>query len=232
MKTILIADQLKEILDAEKGFIARQDIILFTAATTDDVLTVHRAEKLNLIIIGLDMPGMKCEELGFAIRNNPLLRAVSLLVLCPDDPESRERASRCSANAVLTLPVTASQLLDRAQRLLDISWRESYRVLVSVNIEGSSRDKTFFGRSENISATGMLVETDRVLVKGDRVSCSFFLPGATQLRATGEVVRVIPQAAGTKVHQYGIKFLPLTPEAVAAIEDFVEKKSQVSTSRR
>ena len=232
MKTILIADQLKGILETEKGFFSRKDIRLFTAATTDDVLSVHRAEKLSLIIIGIDMPGMKCEEFGSAIRNDRTLRAVSLVLLCPDDPAVQARASRCGANAVMTLPVTASQLLAQAQHLLNISWRESYRVLVSVSIEGSSKDKTFFGRSGNISTTGMLIETERALAQGDRVTCSFFIPRSRQVKASGEVVRVIQQVAGSKAHQYGVKFSPLAAEAAAAIEDFVDKKSQVSTSRK
>ena len=232
MKTVLIADQIKGILESETGFFARKDIKLFTAATTDEVLSVHRAEKLSLIIIGIDMPGMQCEELGALIRKDNALRAVSLVLLCPADPAVQERASRCNANAVMTLPVTASDLVERAQHFLNVPLRESYRVLVSVSIEGSSKDKTFFGRSGNISTTGMLIETERGLARGDRVTCSFFVPGSRQVRANGEIVRVIPQAAGSKLHQFGIKFSPLAPEAAAAIEDFVDKKSQVSTSRR
>jgi DNA-binding response OmpR family regulator len=232
VKTILIAEQVKGILEAEKSFFARKDIRLFTAETTDDVLSIHRTEKLNLIILGIDMPGMKCEELCAVIRSERALRAVSIVLLCPADPVLQERSSRCNANAVMTLPVSGSQVLERTQHLLSISWRESYRVLVSVNIEGSSRDKTFFGRSGDISATGMLIETERVLAQGDRVSCSFFLPGSAQLRLNGEIVRLIQQVAGAKVRQYGIKFLRIAPEAAAAIEDFIAKKSQISTSRR
>ena len=110
MKTILIADQVKGILEAETGFFARKDIQLFTAATTDEVLSVHRAEKLSLIIIGIDMPGMQCEELGCLDQEGHALRAVSLVLLCPADPAVQERASRCNANAVMTLPVTAADL--------------------------------------------------------------------------------------------------------------------------
>jgi hypothetical protein len=78
----------------------------------------------------------------------------------------------------------------------------------------------------------MLIETERVLAKGDRVKCSFFLPGAMRMTTNGEIVRDLKQTAGSKNRQYGIKFSPLSLEAAAAIEDFIEKKSQVSAFRK
>ena len=52
-----------------------------TAATNDDILAVHQAEKVNLIISQLNMPGMKSERLYTAIRKNGELRQVSLIML-------------------------------------------------------------------------------------------------------------------------------------------------------
>jgi c-di-GMP-binding flagellar brake protein YcgR len=125
-----------------------------------------------------------------------------------------------------------AQLLEKVRQLLDISWRESYRVLVSVSVSGSSKDRSFFCRSGNISTTGMLIETEKVFAQGDRLACSFFLPDSAQIKTNGEIVRVIKQDDGSKTCQYGIKFSMLPAEAKSAIEVFVEKKSQVSTSRR
>jgi c-di-GMP-binding flagellar brake protein YcgR len=124
----------------------------------------------------------------------------------------------------MTHPVDSALLLKKAQDLLDVSWRESYRVLLSVNITGTSKENAFFCRSENISTTGLLVETDRALKEGDRVVCSFFLPGARQIVAPGEIVRSIDSAQNAGQRRYGVKFGRLTPEARSAIEAFVEKK--------
>jgi Tfp pilus assembly protein PilZ len=78
----------------------------------------------------------------------------------------------------------------------------------------------------------MLIETEKVFEKGDQLSCSFFLPDSAQIKTTGEIVRVMKQVADSKTCQYGIKFSALPAEAKSAIEVFVERKSQVSTSRR
>ncbi|HEX9020237.1 MAG TPA: hypothetical protein VF903_03145, partial [Nitrospirota bacterium] len=62
-KKILVSDSVMAIIDPEKSFLKRGNIMLFTAATNDDVLAIHRAEKVDLIVALLDMPGMKSERL-------------------------------------------------------------------------------------------------------------------------------------------------------------------------
>ncbi len=228
MKKIIIAETLKLMLHKEEGFLRRNGVTVFTAATNDDILALHQAENANLIITQLDMPGISSEQLCSTIRKDGRLRWVSLLLLCSDTAAGRERASRCNPNAVLTHPFDVHALLDKAQQLLDIPWRGAFRVLLSVNIEGNSKEKAFFCKSENISASGFLIETDRTLVKGDHVTCSFFLPDSRQLVAHGEVVRALTQTTQKSLNRYGIKFFELAPEVKTAIEAFVEKKYQQS----
>jgi len=232
MKKVLIADDVKAILDKERSFLGRDDVALFTAATNDDIVLVHKKEQVNLIISLLEMPGIASEELYQSIRERDDLRSVSVLLLCKNEPADIERSAQCKANAVMTLPVNAAELLEKAQQLLEISWRESYRVLLSMKMEGNNKDHAFFCRSENISTSGILIETDKVLQKGDRVRCSFFLPGSKQIKASGEIVRVMPRAEGSQVRKYGVKFSPLSAGDIASIESFVETKSQISTSRK
>lgn len=228
MKKIIIADALKHLLEKENSFMRRPDVKLFTAVTNDDVLAIHQAEKANLIISQLDMRGMGAVQLFTSIRNDLDLRTVSLILLCSSRAADRARADQCCPNAVLTLPVSGALLMEKAQGLLNIPWRESYRVLLSVNIEGNGRGAPFFCRSENISASGLLLETDRSLEEGDRLTCSFFLPDSERITATGEIARKIvrPDKPGTK--QYGVKFDKLAPGARFAIETFVAKKVQKS----
>jgi DNA-binding response OmpR family regulator len=220
------------IIEKEKSFLDREGVKLFKAATNDDVLSIHRTERVDIIIVDLHTPGMKIEALCSAIRSDNELSKVSMIILCPDNSVDIERSAQCKAKAVLTLPMDPAQILEKVRQLLEISWRESYRVLVSVSVAGSNKDKSFFCRSGNISTTGMLIETEKVFEKGDRLACSFFLPDSVQIKTNGEIVRVIKQVEGSKTRQYGIKFSLLPAEAKSSIEVFVERKSQVSTSRR
>ncbi len=232
MKKIVITDEVMTIIANEKSFLGRNDVELFMAPSNDDVLLIHKAEKTDIIIITLHQSGMKSEDLCSAIRADEVLRKVSIIIICPDNAKDIERSEQCKANVVVTHPVVPAQLLEKVQQLMDVSSREAYRVLVGVLVEGTSKDKSFFGRSGNISATGMLIETEKALEKGAHVSCSFFLPGSSQIKTKGEIVRIVRQVAGTKSVQYGIRFITLTDEEKSAVESFIEKKAQVSTSRQ
>jgi len=232
MKKILVTDKIMTIIEKEKNFLHREGVKLLSAATNGEVMSIHRTERVDIIIADLHTPGMKIEELCSAIRSDNVLSKVSMIILSPDNAVDIERSAQCKANAVLTLPMDPAQLLEKVRQLMEISWRESYRVLVSVSVSGSSKDRSFFCRSGNISTTGMLIETEKVFDKGDRLACSFFLPDSAQIKTNGEIVRVMKQVAGSKTCQYGVRFSLLPAEAKSAIEVFVEKKSQVSTSRR
>jgi hypothetical protein len=50
------------------------------------------------------------------------------------------------------------------------------------------------------------------------------LPGSVEVRASGEVVRVIRPALDSNLCRCGIRFLDLTDEARAAIESIAGKK--------
>jgi DNA-binding response OmpR family regulator len=224
MKKILIAETLRAYLAKEKNFLRREDIIVYSAATTDDLLKIHRSEKVNLIISQIDMPGMSAEQLCAQIRNDEALRQVSILMISPDKSTDRERASRCKPNAIMTLPIDTAQLLEKAQLLLDIPRRGSFRVLLSVAIEGDDKGNAFFCGSENISPTGLLIETDRVISKNDRVTCKFFLPDSEQIVVSGEVVRIMKRDAGKNANQYGIRFLKIDQKAQTSIASFIKER--------
>jgi len=226
MKKILIAEALKSYIAKEKSFLKREDITVYSAATTDDMLKIHRSEKVSLIISQIDMPGMSAEQLCAQIRNNEALRQVSLLMISPDTSSDRERASRCKPNAIMTLPINTAQLLEKVQLLLDIPWRGSFRVLLSVAVEGDDKGNAFFCGSENISSSGLLIETDRVISKNDRVTCKFFLSGSEQIVVRGEVVRIMKRDAGKNVNQYGIRFLEINQKAQTSIASFVKKRAK------
>lgn len=223
MKKILIDKALYSNLDKYETILKRADVRVFVAETNDEILSLHQQEKIDLIISRLDAPGTPAERIYGEIRNDPELRAVSLILVCGDRPSDKIRAERCGANAVVPRPAAREGLLDKVNSFLHVSARGSYRVLLSVSIE-AEKEKSFFCRSENISVTGMLLETDRVLSVGDRLNCSFFLPGAKQIEVSGEVVRELnAEKAGKK--QYGMKFTKISATDAAAINAFIRKKA-------
>jgi DNA-binding response OmpR family regulator len=228
MKKVLVAQELHALLKHENTILNRSEFAIFTASTNDELLAVHRSEQVNLIITQLDMPGMPTEQFCSAIREEAKLRGVSLIMICGNNPAAIEKSSRCHANAVLLRPVHPLLLVVKAQQLLEVASRDTYRVLLSATIEGHSKENTFFCRSRNISATGILIETDKDLSEGTLLSLSFFLPDAKQVQASGKIVRTLAKAAGAKDNQYGLMFTTISSEAKRLLMEFVEKKAHKS----
>jgi hypothetical protein len=89
-------------------------------------------------------------------------------------------------------------------------------ILVKASVRGYFQQESFFCTSTNLSRTGMNIEVDRVLAKGELMSCSLFIPSIGRIRADAEVVEVIKRRKG--ISRYGLRFVRLTPEHETSFE--------------
>lgn len=223
MQKVLIANDLKPLLMRTERYLERSDIAVFSAATNDEVLKLHVEERMNLIVSKLDMPGHRSEEIFDIIRKSNDLRRVSLVMACNDDVVHRERARRCGADVVLTMPVDPLLLSAKVRQLLAVAPRQSYRVVLNVSVDGKFKNRPFLCKTENVSASGMQMRTSLDLAVGDVISCSFYLPGGAKVASSGEIVRLIGRPKEEAEHVYGVKFMNISPEIKTEIEAFVEK---------
>jgi len=226
MKKVLLAPDIITLLVQQQSFLNRSDLRVFTAETNEEALDIHREEKVNLIINHFTAQEMSTERFCSVVREDKDLSRVSVIIICSKIRADIEASERCKANAIMTRPMDPAILLEKAHQLLDISSRASFRILLNVSVDGTIGNTSFFCRSENISASGMLIETDQLLAKGDIIACSFFLPAGMRIQTTAEVMRNIRQGYGSGPHQYGIRFTRLTAEAKRALADFVETRSR------
>jgi DNA-binding response OmpR family regulator len=225
MKKIIIARELHALLARHETFLNRTDITAFVAATNEEVLDLHRARRADLIIVLLDLPGMSSKQLCSLIRADDDLRGVSIIMVCVNTPETIKRAAQCRVNSVLPQPVDPFVLTSKAQRLLDIAARGRLRVLLSIDFDSRSEDEAFFCRSRNLSATGMLIETEKQLAVGDRMFSLFYLPNARKIEVSGRIVRALRKAPGDEEYQYGYAFTDISPETRQALIDFLGQPS-------
>jgi len=227
MKKILIAQEIYKVLQQKDSFLSRADIAVFTATNTDEALQVHGAEHMDLLVLHLDMPGgMKTEQFCSLVREGTTTHAVSIIMVCSNTTSAMEQSLRCGANAVLFRPIRSSLVLAKAKELLKLSWRETYRALLDVSVEGTVSDQLFTCRSLDISSTGMLIETSKTFSPGDSVVCAFILPDTTRIHATGTIARIVPQAPGSTANRYGIHFQSLDNEARCALNEFLSSQGR------
>jgi CheY-like chemotaxis protein len=223
MKKILLVDDLKGLIDKEKSILDRTDFNIFTATSSDEALKIHKSIGMDLIVVDLDMPGTSGDELCTMIREDEEMKNVSIVVVCTNSKADMKRAEQCKANDCVTKPIRPVELLRKVSRLMDIQERKSYRVLLKVTVKGSLNNASFFCTSQNISTTGILIETERTLEVGDNISCSFYLPNSGAVSLDGEVVRTSGNARDG--FQYGVRYMIINPGHRVEIEKFIKKRS-------
>lgn len=221
MKKILLVNAARYFFDEGKSLLDRKDFQVFLAPSGLQALQIHQQEKVNLIVADLDLPEMGGDTLCAHVREESESRLVSFILVCRDSPAELQRGRHCGANICLKRPFSARTLLEHVEKLLSISVRRGYRVLLRAKVKGAKDDATFFCTSQNVSATGMLIEADRPMRIGEQLTCSFFLPGSTQITADGEVARSETTPDGK--HQYGIRFTGISPEQTREIKKFIDE---------
>jgi len=221
MKKILLVNASRYFFDEGKSLLDRKDFQVLLATSAVRALQIHRDEHVNLVVSDLDLPEMGGDVLCTRIREEADVRGVSFILICHDKPSEIERASKCGANVVLKVPFSAKTLLGHVEKLLAISVRMGYRVLLRAKVIGSKDDSVFFCTSQNLSATGLLIETDRSLNPGDQITCSFYLPGAAHITAEGEVVRAEKTPEGK--FNCGIRFILISEEHCNEVEKFISE---------
>ena len=221
MKNILIANDLKNFLTKRSSYLNTADIKIYTAATNDELLSIHTEVKANLIITHLDMSGIKTVDLFRIIRNNKDLRDVSVIMICKGNLANRELCRQCGANAIITLPVDRDLLNLKVRQLLNIAPRKNYRAALAVAIEGKFKDRPQPFWTENISSSGMLIKTEEPLSRDAGIFISFFLPDGTHVSGYGEITRVI-QLENEPGYLYGVKFTSIDQDVKSAITEAVK----------
>jgi len=219
MHKILLVNAARYFFVEGKSLLDRKDFQVFMVPDGVQALELHRRERVGLIVADLDVPEMAGDILCSRIREDAELSKVSFILVCHNSPAELARAVHCGANICLHKPFTAVTLFDHVEKLLTISVRRGYRVLLRAKVEGAKDETVFFCTSQNISASGMLIETDRPLLPGDQLSCSFYLPGSALINTDGEVVRAETAADGK--HHCGIRFTGIAAEQKRDIEGFI-----------
>jgi len=220
MKKIIIADSLKNFIEQHVSLIAGYDNKVFYIKSAREALDIHRKERANLIIITLDCSDLSCEQLCSVIREDEVLKVVSILIVCSEKLSDIERCLRCGASDYITEPVSPAAFLWKVSRLLNVSERTSYRVIVKVVNMEDNKAAHVFCASKNISSSGVLLETDTIFNKGDKLRCSFFLPNSIRIVADGEIMRIREKENGLK--EYGVRFFDIPPSVELQIATFVE----------
>jgi len=222
-KKIIISKRSLPLFNEERGFLDRETISLLVVPSKEEALALHRNDSTNLIIIDLDEPHMSAEEFCSLVREDRETRNVSIVVLCSEEAYKGIETGTYSANAVISHPVEAPILFEKVRELLNIRERAFFRSTLGIKVQGSHNNKPFICFSENISASGILVESEKILNLGEKIMCGFYLPDSTHVVSEAEIIRVVEKKNDYDTLKYGIRFISLKDNLAEAIDRFVNR---------
>ena len=219
---ILLVDHSRGALIFQETILRRRDSAIYTALAGTEGLQKARAEKPHLIIFGYDLFDMSAPEFCRDIRGDEATRSISLLLVA--DREHRTHAELClsaGCNDVIYRPLERRELDAKVERLTAIPVRRQLRTITRIEVSLENNGRFILGRSVNVSATGMLLEVDRVLPGEGAVRLNFYLPGDPKpLHIEAAVLRA--EFSGTNA-RYGLQFLDLGSDERARIEQYVHR---------
>jgi CheY-like chemotaxis protein len=221
-KKVLIVDDKPSGLAFLRDIVTQPHLTVLEASSGRQALEVHRRERVDLIIMDLQMPGMDGEQVTRTIRADRTLREVSILLFSDSPrPGLRERCLASGANDFVPKPFKSGELMARAGALINVAVRKQTALLAHVEVEDEGPAvEPFVARIVNLSTTGLLLEANVPLMEGRRVRMKFFVPGATaQISATGTVAR---RADAGGAVRWGVRFTTLDHSARRILRGYVD----------
>ena len=196
--------------------VGRGDVGRFVAARLEDALLLARTTTPQVILVDRDLPWSR--ELIHELREGPVTRHLSVAIVARGDFEASELELLDSgANAILRLPPSADWD-ERLSRLFAVPVRQEARVPARIVVDGiGGTDETAL--AINLSAKGMLLQTQIPLQPHQEVAFSFRLPDGQRVAGRGRVVR------SAAPDEYGIDFLSIDDASREAIRQFVRSFS-------
>ena len=219
---ILLVDHSRGALLFQETILRRRDMVIMTSLAGSDGLEKARAERPHLIIFGYDLFDMAAPEFCREIRAHDVTRGISLLLVC--DRSNHEHGDLClsaGCNDVIFRPLHKPELDEKVERLTRIPVRRQLRTITKIEISLEKNGQFLLGRSVNISATGMLIEVDRMLPQDGPVRLHFYLPGDPRpLQIMAQVLRA--EFSGV-LSKYGLRFVDPSEADRERISKFVHR---------
>lgn len=221
MKFIIAGERMALLLEKHRqGISSSRELTILGARSGEEIVGLHREHRARLVILDVMLPGLPPVAICRIFRADAALRHVSLIVI--GTAGSLGTVKRCAANRSFLRPLDQKDFLGAVHSLVDVAARKDFRVLVGVRVSGTVHSAPFFGRSENISATGILFMANRAMAVGDRPELDLVIPGQGQLHTTIEILRVEPLPG--KDTKYGARFIDPGRQGYRMIEAFISKK--------
>jgi len=177
----------------------------------------------ELLIVRFPLFDMVLEEFLSAVRSDQSTCLKSPILLLATDGRQAEAETLIGrgANRVVSLEESATLVQGLVSELLAVAPRKSARFMARLEIRLGGAKDMILCETENLSASGMLIKTDRQYDKGTQLEFEFTLPEEHRpIAGVAEIVRV----AGTLVREakgIGVRFLSFAGDSQRRFETYL-----------
>jgi CheY-like chemotaxis protein len=219
---VLIVEDEQAVRDVFREFVAGLGHEAITAASAEEALEKLAAERLDVILLDVRLPGMS----GLDFLDLPAVRESEVPVVAVSGVATEAQARECLKRGALDFirkPVTLDRLGAVLAYARGLDRRLAPRVAVELPVRlVTEKGVPWDGTCIELSATGMRVMTRADLKPGRAVKLRLTPPdGETPLDAVALVVRV--DASGT-----ALWFFDLLPNEVQRLRGLVDRSSPSS----
>ena len=207
MKNILIASSSSAFIERNTYLLRRSHFRMFTAGSASGAMAILNHELIDLLLLDIQLSDQSGESFCREVCNNGFDPKTIILLVCHDSADDFLRLKDSGADALIARPIMPLQLIKTVGQFLAVQLVRSRRVSLRVKVASMKDDIEFFCISQNISLTGMLIETSFSLELGPIILCQFSIPGKADVETEGEIVRSARTMNGS--HQYGVHFTTL-----------------------
>jgi CheY-like chemotaxis protein/Tfp pilus assembly protein PilZ len=223
MYKLLLADDTKLTLAAEKSFFEARNLKVFATTSATEAQTLAEVAQPDLVILDYEMEEMTGDEVCRKLRANEQTAHIPVLILSSHDrADIKEKCARAGAAGFVRKTEGREALLEHVARVLGVPRRRHVRVNCRFTVGIVDGGKGFDGTVENISESGMFLTADKRFASGMALRMAFKLPDQPEeVIVLGEVVRTEEMAESA--HGHGIQFLEINPGSRDILRHFLER---------
>jgi DNA-binding response OmpR family regulator len=205
-----------------EGLLSRRGEAVVVVPNGAAAIALLPSRRPRLVVLQQHLGDMDVPHFCRIVRDGGETRSVSLLLIADEGDEAIAALSLAAGcNDVIHRPVNEEDLDSRVARLSSVPVRKELRTLVKLELSMERAGQFFLGHSLNISARGMLVQTNQILAPEARVILQFYLQNdPVPMRVEALVVRAEFLGGSAR---YGMKFVGLDDDDESRLTAFIDK---------
>jgi CheY-like chemotaxis protein/Tfp pilus assembly protein PilZ len=222
-KNLLIIDDVELFIQLQISHLGRKRFDIHTASNGNLGIEMARSIKPDLILLDLLMPDINGDQVCRILKGDPDTSSIPIVLVSSGTREgSRAIIDSSGCDGLIFKPVRRDLLLSVVESLLKTNTRSFERVEVSIPCTVTMDEREHHGTIHSLGSTGVFVEVNRPMIRGDLMEMMFTLPalaGNINVRAgaviwCGSLRDDGPEGAG-------VQFLTISAESQKQISDFV-----------